>query len=323
MEKEYESCMLCPRNCKVNRNKGETGYCGETSDIRLAWAGLHFGEEPPVTGKGGSGTLFITGCNLGCVFCQNYQISQQGMGKTVSREEFAHLCLELEKNGAENINIVTGSHAIPAIASALRIAKKDGLSIPVLWNTSSYETTQAIDLLAGLVTVWLPDLKTLNPLLAEKTMSAPDYPQTAKKATKRMCELSPLILEKKGEEGYPEGKIISGVILRHLALPGKINDSALVLRWFAKHIKDRAILSLMTQYTPVLQNKESLSIDAFPNRMIEKTEFSELTRLLEDLEIDNGFFQELIQSTDWLPDFSQNQPFSSDLAKPLWHWTNE
>ena len=323
MEKEYDSCILCPRNCKVNRNNGEIGYCGETSDIRLAWAGLHFGEEPPVIGKNGSGTLFISGCNLGCTFCQNYQISQQAMGKIVSREEFAQICNDLEKIGAENINIVTGSHAIPAIATALRIAQAKGLSIPVLWNTSSYETPEAINLLSGLVTVWLPDLKTLNPLLAEKTMHAPDYPKTAKKAIKRMAELSPLIIEKKGEKDYPEGKIVSGVILRHLALPGKINDSALVLHWFSKHLKDKTILSLMTQYTPVVQNKDSLLIDAFPNRMIQENEFLELTALLEELEIDTGYFQELIQDTDWLPDFSKKQPFSSELAQPCWHWKNE
>ena len=322
MEKEYDSCKLCPRNCNINRNKGEIGFCGETSDIRISWAGLHFGEEPPVTGKGGSGTIFITGCNLGCIFCQNYQISQQGMGKIVSREDFAHICLELEKIGAENINIVTGSHAIPAIASALKLAQQKGLSIPVLWNTSSYETPEAIDLLAGLVTVWLPDLKTLNSLLAEKTMHAPNYPTTAKKAIRRMADLSPLILEKVGEKDYPEGKITSGVIVRHLALPGKIADSAIVLHWFAEHLKDKALLSLMTQYTPVTKNKETSTIDAFPNRMIDKTEFSELTSLLEDLAIDNGFFQELIQNNDWLPDFSQKQPFSSELAKPLWHWNH-
>lgn len=130
----YEKCVQCPRNCGINRSC-DVGFCKEPSNIRVASACLHFGEEPPVTVKGGSGTIFITGCNLRCAFCQNYQISQQGMGKNISVEEFADICLRLQDNGAENINIVTGSHAIPALAKGLTLAKKQGLNIPVCWNS--------------------------------------------------------------------------------------------------------------------------------------------------------------------------------------------
>ena len=164
----YDSCRLCPHDCKVNRNKGELGICGESAELRLAFAGLHFGEEPLITGSGGSGTIFVSGCNLGCAFCQNFQISQEKMGSVVSTEDFATICLRLEKEGAENINIVTGSHAIPALALGLKEAKKKGLSIPVCWNSSAYENVEALDLLKNFVDIWLPDLKpSMTPLAAK------------------------------------------------------------------------------------------------------------------------------------------------------------
>ena len=323
MEKEYESCTLCPRNCGIDRNSGETGFCGETADIRVAWAGFHFGEEPPITGKNGSGTIFITGCNLRCAFCQNYQISQEGMGRVVTRDEFAELCLLLEREGAENINIVTGSHAIPGIATGLRLAKNKGLAVPVLWNTSAYETEEAIELLKGLVDGWMPDLKTLNPLLSESVFQAADYPSTAKKAIRKMVELSPLNKTATGEGGYPQGKLLSGVIVRHLAIPGKLADTELVLKWFAEHLKGRAELSLMTQYTPVKANPKNQTIDAFPNRLIQKNEYERLTEILSELDIEDGYMQELVEDTEWLPDFARPQPFSNELARPVWHWKSD
>jgi putative pyruvate formate lyase activating enzyme len=323
MEKQYEACMACPRGCGINRNEKQVGACGETADLRIAWAGLHFGEEPPVTGEHGSGTVFVTGCNLGCAFCQNFQISRDGMGRTVEAAEFAEICLALAEEGAENINIVTGSHAIPSIASGLRKAKNQGLAIPILWNSSAYETTEALSLLDGLVTVWLPDLKTLNPLLSENVFRASDYPKVAKKAIRYMADKSPLKLtNSRTEESSPgAGKIISGVIVRHLALPGRLADTELVLRWFAEHLKDKAILSLMTQYTPVKASPYAQDINAFPDRLLDKGEYKKLTNLLEELDIDTGFYQELVDDTDWLPDFNRQQPFSSKLAKPVWHWS--
>ena len=321
METEYESCAICPRACGVNRNKGERGFCGETADLRVAWAGLHFGEEPPITGKGGSGTVFITGCNLRCKFCQNYQISQDGMGRAVSAREFADIALALEKVGAENINVVTGSHAIPAIATGLRAARARGLSVPILWNSSAYENPEALDLLDGLVAAWLPDLKTLNSGLAESVFQAADYPKAAKRAIRHMVEKSPISIERPDDEKYPAGKLASGVIVRHLALPGRLGDSELVLNWFAEHLADRAILSLMTQYTPVPKSGHAAGIDAFPDRPFARAEYDELMALVEKLDIDTGFYQELVEDTQWLPDFDRIQPFSSALARPVWHWT--
>jgi putative pyruvate formate lyase activating enzyme len=321
MEAAYESCVACPRACGVNRNAGQKGLCGESADLRVAWAGLHFGEEPPVTGKGGSGTVFITGCNLRCLFCQNYQISQDGMGRAVSPAEFADICLALEGEGAENINVVTGSHAIPAIATGLREARARGLKIPVLWNSSAYETPEALALLEGLVAAWLPDLKTLNPLLSESVFRAVDYPRVAKRAIRYMTEISPIKIEHEENDAEGPGKLVSGTIVRHLALPGKLADTELVLSWFAERLEGKAILSLMTQYTPVPDSPHAAGIDAFPNRLLSRGEYRELTAMLERLGIDAGYYQELVESTDWLPDFRKAQPFSSALARPVWHWS--
>nr|WP_315313578.1 radical SAM protein [Treponema denticola] len=318
--KEYDSCTLCPKNCKVNRNKGEKGFCRETRDLRLAWAGLHFGEEPPITGAGGSGTIFVTGCNLRCSFCQNYQISQEGMGKAVSLEEFVNLCFVLEKEGAENINIVTGSHAIPAIALGLKEAKNRGLKIPAVWNSSAYETEEAISLLSDCIDGWLPDLKTLNPQISSQIFYAPDYPETATRAILKMAGLSPLKICMENKKKYPLGKLYSGVIVRHLALPSRIADSKAVLRWFAKNLRGRALISVMTQYTPVKRTSGIKNYSLFENRMLNLKEDETLKDLLSSLKIDEGFYQELVASDDWLPDFNRVQTFSSELSKPLWHW---
>ncbi len=319
----YDACRICPRDCGTNRNAGERGLCGETAELRVAWAGLHFGEEPPVTGATGSGTVFFTGCNLRCAFCQNYQISQDGMGRALSTEELARVFLELEAAGAENVNLVTGSHAVPAIALALRRARELGLSVPALWNSSAYESPGTLALLDGLVTVWLPDLKTLNPNVARAAFKAEDYPAAAKRAIRSMVERSPLEIERPDDERYPSGRIVSGVIVRHLALPGRLADTEAVLRWFQDHLAGKALLSLMTQYTPVAASPHARELTAFENRPISVDEYGRLTELIEELGVDAGFYQELVEGTDWLPDFSLRQPFSSALARPLWHWADE
>ncbi|MDR1747573.1 MAG: radical SAM protein [Spirochaetaceae bacterium] len=308
-QNRYRSCTLCPRGCRRDRLSQETGFCGETDELRIASAVLHFGEEPPVTGEGGSGTIFVTGCTLQCVFCQNVQISQAGMGRPVSADEFSAISLRLQELGAENINIVTGSHAAPAIAGALERAKGMGLSIPVLWNSSAYETVEALDLLVGLVDGWLPDLKTLNPSVSRKAFNAPDYPEAAAAGILRMAELCPLVIE--------NGLLKSGVIMRHLALPGRIEDTRDVLEWFSRNLKGRALLSLMTQFTPVGTPPENSGIEY---RYINDAEFDRMQRLLEEFGIEDGFYQELAEDSSWLPDFNNTCPFPSALARPVWHW---
>ena len=338
--KEYDSCTLCPKNCKVNRNKGEKGFCRETSELRLAWAGLHFGEEPPITGAGGSGTIFVTGCNLRCSFCQNYQISQEGMGRAVNLEEFVNLCFILEKEGAENINIVTGSHAIPAIALGLKEAKDRGLKIPVVWNSSAYESEEAISLLSDCVDGWLPDLKTLNPVLAKELFAAEDYPAAAAEAIQWMIQNFPLKMHRvPAPHSYRDGenrlvpvgtvkeKMTQGVIVRHLFLPGRFEETADTLVWLKENADSKACISLMSQYTPVpfaedekrLQRRKN-ALQAIENRLVNHSEDEDLRDLIEAFDFDVLFYQELSDDTSWLPDFSRPQPFSNKLAVPVWHW---
>jgi putative pyruvate formate lyase activating enzyme len=300
----YKSCRLCPRNCGIDRLAGEKGFCGETAALRIAAALIHFGEEPPLVGKGGSGTIFVNGCNLGCAFCQNWQISQgtegkPALGREVSPKEFAKICAALKDKGAENINIVTGSHAIPGIIQCLAAAKDAGLRLPVLWNSSGYESTEGLDMLKDHVDIYLPDLKTLDSNIASKFFNAPDYPKTAASAILKMIET---------------GK---KVIIRHLILPGYLESTRAVLRWFADNVSGRAQLSLMTQYTPIPDRDKVM-----PNRYITEEDYKSVLNWLEEFGIEDGFCQELVTGNEWLPDFTRPNPFSSQLSKPVWHFTS-
>jgi putative pyruvate formate lyase activating enzyme len=322
MREIYAACDLCPRNCGTDRLSGETGYCGETAELRIAAAGIHRGEEPPITGAGGSGTIFVSGCNLGCGFCQNWQISREGMGRIVTEGEFARIALALRERGAENINIVTGSHAAPALARGITAAREGGLTIPVLWNSSAYESRGALDLLRDTVEVYLPDLKTLDPILAARFFKAPDYPERAAAAIRRMMDFRELRFDPpraKGPGGNGEESprvLCSGVLIRHLVLPGYLEATRQVLRWFARNAQGRALLSLMTQYTPPKTGAPDM-----PDRYISEKEYETLLRWLEELDIAEGFYQELVSgNTDWLPDFEKTNPFSSELSEPVWHW---
>ncbi|MDR1319690.1 MAG: radical SAM protein [Treponema sp.] len=304
----YANCLLCPRRCganrlgKVNDTAGSPGFCGENAGLRLASASVHRGEEPPITGSGGSGAIFVSGCNLGCVFCQNHQISRRGMGRAVSPAEFAEICLALQNRGAGNINIVTGSHAVPAIAKGLDAARIAGLRIPALWNTSAYESAEALELLRSRIDMYLPDLKTLDKGLAGRFFRAPGYPEAAAAAILKMMEYRP-----------------GQVIIRHLLLPGCLESTREVLRWFAKNSRGRALFSLMTQYTPV----ESPVLDKSPDppaRFVSKKEYETAVGWLEEFGIEDGFCQELVTDSGWLPDFNRANPFSSELSTPVWHW---
>jgi putative pyruvate formate lyase activating enzyme len=261
----------------------------------------------------------VTGCNLRCRFCQNAQISQNGLGQAVTKFEFAEICRELERRGAANINIVTGSHVIPAIEEGLRAARDAGLTLPVLWNSSAYETVEALRLLDGgnrLVDIWLPDLKTLDSELARRYFTAPDYPEMAVKAIRFMLDRAPLEWE-----GVPfESALKRGVIIRHLVLPGTLDATQDVLRWFAENARDRALLSVMTQYTPPTKNPAHPT--EIPDRYLAKKENAAVLALLDRFGIENGFVQDLVPDDEWLPDFTQKNPFGSTLSVPVWHWTS-
>ena len=328
MATPYHNCRLCPRHCGVNREAGQIGYCGETAELRIAFAGIHLGEEPPITGTGGSGTIFISGCNLRCGFCQNYQISrgnqkyQTALGRVVDNKEFADICLSLQDKDAQNINIVTGSHAAPAIANGIAEARKQGLKIPVLWNSSGYDGEETLDILKNIVDIYLPDLKTLDHSIAARYFNALDYPEHAKKAILKMMKYSCV-----SYSGLPDDQIYgsietinSGVMIRHLILPGYLDATRQVLSWFSENCRGRALFSLMTQYTPVRVPMIKTDI---PSRFITEAEHDAVLCMLEEFDINDGYYQELVTESEWLPDFSRRNPFSSELSVPVWHWLNK
>ena len=336
----YCACVQCPRICGADRAHGHTGFCHETQEIKIALACLHFGEEPLVTVHGGSGTIFFTGCTLRCAFCQNYQISQQGMGRAVSQEEFTKICLRLQNAGAENINLVTGSHVIPLLAQFIEKAQLAGCVIPFCWNSSAYERTETLELLKPFVKIWLPDLKTLNTALAKQLFAAENYPAAATEAIQWMIRNFPLQMQKipasssyRDSEnrlvpvGTVKEKITQGVIVRHLFLPGRFEDTANALSWLKENADSKAYISLMSQYTPVpfaedearLQKRKN-ALHAIENRLVNRTEDEDLRDLIEAFNFDLLFYQELSNDTSWLPDFSRPAPFSNKLATPIWHW---
>jgi len=252
--------------------------------LRLACASIHRGEEPPVSGTGGSGTIFVSGCNLGCVFCQNRQISTKGTGKTTDTAEFTKICLTLQEKGAENINIVTGSHAVPAVAEGITAAKKQGLEIPTLWNSSAYELPETLEMLGEIVDVFLPDMKMLDGTIAGQFFNAPDYPAAASAAIEKMLEMRKI--------RFDSARLVSGVMVRHLVLPGHLEASREVLRWFADHCGGQALLSLMFQYTPITDMAENA-----PDRYITEKEYDTVLGWLAEFNIEDGIARNWFRET--------------------------
>jgi len=304
----YSCCTLCPNECRVDRNAGLVGRCGQTSEIRIAWVGLHRGEEPPITGEYGSGMIFFCGCPLHCQYCQNYQISgfkgyniNKYEGIAVSEEQLANLMLDLQAFGAASINLVTGTHYIPSIVLALENAKSRGLSIPIVWNSSGYESVEAMHMIDSLIDLYLLDAKTLDRNVASRFCGLEKY-----------CDvIVPLMrfLKRRHPCTSLEGNKLDGVLLRHLVFPGTLKSTMEFLSWFALNFKDNFLLSLMVQFVPPLDNP------GFPK--ITRDEYDELVNALDILGID-GFVQE--QSNDeilWIPDFTKDQPFPEPFANPL------
>lgn len=307
----YAPCLLCPRACGVDRLGGERGFCREGTAVRAAWAGLHFGEEPPVAGGGGSGTIFFSGCTLKCRYCQNDQLSREGLGAELTAEELAGLMLRLQEEGAANVNLVTGTHFAPGIAAAAALARDRGLRVPLLWNSSGYESRPALELLSPWIGVWLPDCKTLDPELARRLLGAPEYPEAAREALGFMADAAPLRWE--GE------RLRQGVIVRHLVLPGRLESTRAVLAWFRERLHGRALLSMMVQYTPNAR-LGAVGGDS-PRRRVSEAEYEQVLGWLEELGIEEGFIQELESGSDWLPDFRRPNPFPPGQARAVWHGT--
>ena len=290
-------CTLCPRNCTVDRGNGEKGICGQTAELKVARAALHFWEEPCISGTAGSGTVFFSGCSLHCVFCQNEPIANGMVGKMITVERLAEIFLELEQQGAHNINLVTPGHFIPQIKEALLLAKEKGLALPIVYNTSSYESVESLKYLDGLVDIYLPDFKYMSSELSAKYSHAPDYSVRAKAAIAEMVRQTGMpVFDEKGEEGL----IKRGTIVRHLTLPGCMEDSKEILNYLHTTYGDQIYISIMNQFTP-LEN-----VVDFPelNRKITEEEYEELVDYAIDLGIEQGFIQEGETAEEsFIPDF--------------------
>lgn len=279
---EYSHCTLCPRACSVDRTQGQRGFCGATDEMYVGRAALHAWEEPPLSGTHGSGTVFFTHCTLGCVFCQNRTISRrEAGGRPVTRERLAEIFLELQAQGAHNINLVTASHYAPSVRDALQAARANGLHIPVVYNCGGYETVETLRMLDGLVDIYLPDFKYYSSYYAGLYSGAPDYPDFAKDAIAEMVR----------QTGAPQfdaqGIMTRGTIVRHLMLPGLAGDTAQVLRYLAEHFGDQILVSLMRQYTPFGMAERYPELD----RKITDEEYDQAVTLFSDLGL-SGFLQD-------------------------------
>ena len=293
----FKKCKICPRNCNINR-KISKGYCGANDKLKIARAALHHFEEPCISGKNGSGTIFFTYCSLKCIFCQNYDISFNKKGQEITVEEFSNICLKLQRDGANNINLETPTHYIPLIKEGLILAKQKGLSIPIIYNTSGYEKVSSLNLLEGLIDVYLPDLKYYDDNLSLKYSGCKDYFKYAKSAIKEMYrQVGKPIFSK-------NGIIKKGVIVRHLALPSNSNDSKKILSYLYNTYKNNIYISLMNQYTPVRKCKYKEL-----NKTLSKNEYYELIDYACFIGIENCFVQENgTQKKSFIPDFN-NQVF--------------
>ncbi len=288
-----EKCNLCPRKCNVDR-ENTTGFCGVGKKIKIAKAYLHMWEEPCISGENGSGTVFFTGCNLKCIYCQNHKIALNECGKEITIEELVSVFFNLKEMGANNINLVTPSHYVKELSIALKIAKEKGLSLPIVYNTSSYENVESLRLLEGLVDVYLPDLKYMDPAISKKYSNAGDYFEVAHKAIEEMYR----------QVGQPqfdhEGIIRKGVIVRHLILPGCTKDSKDVIKYLYETYGDNIFISIMNQYTPLEMVKDIKEL----NRKITDEEYDEVVDFAIDIGVENGFIQEgETASESFIPDF--------------------
>lgn len=298
MRLDMKKCELCPRECKADRT-ASAGYCGTKDEVYVSRVSLHMWEEPCISGENGSGTVFFAGCPLHCVYCQNAKISGGMTGKAYSIRMLADAFLELMKKGANNINLVTPTHYILQIVEALKLAKTEGLTIPIVYNTSGYEKVESLKLLHGLVDIYLPDCKYFSSEPAKKYSNAPDYFEVAIKAIREMYE-------QVGEPVFDgEGIMKKGVIIRHLLLPGQLSDSKAVIKAMYEEFGDNVYLSIMNQYTPM-----EIVCEKYPELAVKvsEAEYDELVDYAIDLGVENGFIQEGETALEsFIPDFDEEE----------------
>jgi putative pyruvate formate lyase activating enzyme len=295
-------CECCPRRCGVNRLEGQVGFCRIPDSTYISHAGLHFGEEPPISGTKGSGTIFFAGCNLCCVFCQNYQISQefqQGYTRILTVDELASEMLRLQNEGAHNINFVSPSHVIFQMADAIKLAKEKGLVVPVVYNSNGYDSVNALQQIRGLVDIYLPDIKYLENELGKQFSAVDDYADVVPGVLGEM-------LDQVGHlEMDDEGIAVRGLLVRHLVLPDYLGNSRRCL-YFLANLSPDTFISIMSQYSPQYKACGYPGI----NRTLTKGEYDEVTDYALELGFQNVFIQELESQEHYLPDFFQESPFN-------------
>jgi len=280
--KLLESCCICPRKCKVNRLKGEKGFCRIGLKPKVCSFMPHHGEEPPISGERGSGAIFFSGCNMACAYCQNYQFSQLDEGKEVEFEELANYMLQLQEMGCHNINLVTPTHVMPQILKGLQIAISKGLKIPIIYNTGGYELPEIIKLMNGIVDIYLPDMRYADNDMAIKYSAAKDYPEFNRTALKEMHRQA-------GVAKFDgEGIIKKGVIIRHLILPNNISGTEKIMRFIAKELSTDTYISLMSQYFPCYKTNKISEL----SRRITYEEYEEAKCIMEKHGLYNGWTQD-------------------------------
>lgn len=280
---ELEKCNLCPHECNCNREKGKIGRCKATDKVRVALVSTHDFEEPCISGENGSGTVFFSNCNLNCLYCQNYEISQLGKGKDITTQELADIFLKQQEKGVENINLVTPTSYAISILEAIKEAKQKGLSIPIIYNTNGYEKIETLKLLEGYIDIYLPDLKYAENSLGEQYSKVHNYFEIATQAIQEMVR----------QVGMPRlddrGMMKKGVMVRHLVLPNHMENSKKVLKWLKENLPKEILISVMAQYFPTYQakNVENLS------RKLTKEEWLKIESYIGELGFENGYCQEL------------------------------
>ena len=281
-----KQCEICPHKCGINRLNGKIGRCKAKDKIKIALYSTHNFEEPCISGTKGSGTVFFSNCNLKCIFCQNYEISQKGRGKEITIEELARIFLKQQEKGVENINLVTPTSYVVQIIEAIKIARKNGLRIPIVYNTNGYENVDTIKMLDGYIDVYLPDLKYVDDELGKKYSKVENYFEIA---TKAILEMQKQVGKTKVNEN---GVIKKGIIVRHLVLPGNIENSKKILKWLKENLNEENYVSVMAQYFPTYLVKEKEEYEEL-NRKLTKDEWRNIVNFIDELDFKNGYIQEL------------------------------